>query len=176
MYLLASTATNERLTVRVFLNEPDLDDSVGCAPCGRGPIGWSAKCTTCSGSVRGAPRPAADPDAGRIRRPIRLRKDYPLQGRGERHNFPVLTERELTPVQRGPEFRSCRLSLPTLTAEAPAAAEAAGLHLDAQFRPAASGHAHHAALGAEAGWRARGRRRARHRLSALGLRENRREL
>ena len=34
VYLLANTATNERLTVRVFLNEPDLTVAVGRAAVG----------------------------------------------------------------------------------------------------------------------------------------------
>ena len=51
VYLLASTVTSQRLTIRTFVNEPE---------------------------------PAAFP----------LRKDYPLQGLGERHNFPVLTRGE----------------------------------------------------------------------------------
>ncbi len=46
--------------------------------------------------------------------------------------------------------------------------------MDAELWAAASGHAHHAAAGAEARRRTRHRRHARYRLSPLGLRENRR--
>ena len=60
------------------------------------------------------------------------------------------------------------------TIEDLAQAEAARLPVDAELRSAASGHAHHAAAGAEARRRARRRRHARHRLPALRLREDRR--
>ena len=84
--------------------------------CGKGPTGWSARCGTCSASAS-----TGHPDLRRILLPEEftahpLRKDYPLQGRGERHNFPVLHARaealtrldDLTTVSRAPRSRPCR--------------------------------------------------------------------
>ena len=93
VYLLASTDSNERITVRVFLNEPDLT------------------VPTMNGLWQGADwlerevfdmfgiRFDGHPDLRRILMPeefsaFPLRKDYPMQGRGERHNFPVITRSE----------------------------------------------------------------------------------
>ena len=56
----------------------------------------------------------------------------------------------------------------------PGPRRAAAVPVDDELRPAAPGHAHHAAAGAEARRRAGGRRHARHRLPALRLREARR--
>ena len=89
VYLLANTITNERLSVRCFLNEPDLT-----AP----------SMVSLWGGANWLEREVYDmfgilfdghPDLRRILMPDEfaaypLRKDYPLQGRGERHNFPVL--------------------------------------------------------------------------------------
>jgi NADH-quinone oxidoreductase subunit C len=80
VYLLANTVTNERITLRVFLNEPQL--SVPSVV----PL-WEGA------NFQG------HPDLRRILLPeeftaFPLRKDYPLQGRGERHNFPVLSRSE----------------------------------------------------------------------------------
>jgi NADH-quinone oxidoreductase subunit C len=89
-YLLANTESNDRLTVRVYLNEPDLT------------------VPTATGLWKGADwlerevwdmfgiRFEGHPDLRRILLPEEfmahpLRKDYPLQGRGERHNFPVIS-------------------------------------------------------------------------------------
>ena len=93
VYLLAGTGTNERITIRVYLNEPDL------------------RVPSVYGLWKGADwleREVYDmfgiefeghPDLRRILMPeeftaFPLRKDYPMQGRGERHNFPVLTRSE----------------------------------------------------------------------------------
>ncbi len=93
VYLLASTESNERLTVRVFLNEPDLVvPSVVALWAGADWFEretWDMFGVTFSGH----------PDHRRILMPddftaFPLRKDYPLQGRGERHNFPVLGRAE----------------------------------------------------------------------------------
>jgi NADH-quinone oxidoreductase subunit C len=93
VYLLANTGTNERLTVRVFINEPNL--SVPSAvPLWAGANWlerevWDMFGITFDGH----------PDHRRILLPDEftahpLRKDYPLQGRGERHNFPRLARGE----------------------------------------------------------------------------------
>ncbi len=90
VYLLRDLQQNRRLTVRVMLNEPDLtvDSATGL---------WEA--------ANWLEREVWDmfgitfrdhPDLRRILMPEQftahpLRKDYPLQGRGERHNFPVIT-------------------------------------------------------------------------------------
>ena len=93
VYVLTNTQTNEQLIVRVMLSEPDL--SVPSAvPLWPGANWlerevWDMFGITFDGH----------PDHRRILLPeefaaFPLRKDYPLQGRGERHNFPVLTRRE----------------------------------------------------------------------------------
>jgi NADH-quinone oxidoreductase subunit C len=89
VYLLASTETNERINLRVFLNEPDL--SVPSAvPLWEG-ANWMEREVWDMFGIRFE----GHPDLRRILMPdeftaFPLRKDYPLQGRGERHNFPVL--------------------------------------------------------------------------------------
>jgi NADH-quinone oxidoreductase subunit C len=90
VYIMANTDTNERLIVRTFLNKPDLVvPSVARLWEGANWLErevWDMFGITFSGH----------PDHRRILLPeeftaFPLRKDYPLQGRGERHNFPVLT-------------------------------------------------------------------------------------
>lgn len=90
VYLFASTGTNERLTVRVFLNEPDLTVP-SAVPFWQG-ADWMEREVWDMFGIRFD----GHPDLRRILLPeefvaFPLRKDYPLQGRGERHNFPVLT-------------------------------------------------------------------------------------
>ncbi len=90
VYLLANTATNERLTVRVMLNEPNLVvPSVVSLWEG---ANWFEREVFDMFGIRFQ----GHPDLRRILMPEEftaypLRKDYPLQGRGERHNFPVLS-------------------------------------------------------------------------------------
>jgi NADH-quinone oxidoreductase subunit C len=89
-YLLASTTTNERITVRAFLNEPDLTVP-SAVPLWEGANWLEREVFDMFGIMF-----AGHPDLRRILMPEEfeaypLRKDYPLQGRGERHNFPVLT-------------------------------------------------------------------------------------
>jgi NADH-quinone oxidoreductase subunit C len=90
VYLLANTRTNDRLTVRTFVNEPDL--SVPTAtPLWEGANWLEREVYDMFGIVFDG-----HPDLRRILMPeeftaFPLRKDYPLQGRGERHNFPTLT-------------------------------------------------------------------------------------
>ena len=90
IYLLCSTTTNQRLTIRVFVDDPE--------PTVRSVVSlWEA--------ANWLEREVWDlfgiqfvghPDLRRLVMPEEftahpLRKDYPLQGRGERHNFPVIT-------------------------------------------------------------------------------------
>jgi len=89
VYLLASTVTNSRLTVRVMLNEPELS-----VPSMRGlweSANWLERETFDMFGIEfvghGDLRRILMPEAFSAHP---LRKDYPLQGRGERHNFPVL--------------------------------------------------------------------------------------
>jgi NADH-quinone oxidoreductase subunit C len=89
VYLLASTHTNERLTLRVFLNEPDLTVP-SAVPLWEG-ANWMEREVWDMFGIRFD----GHPDLRRILMPetfeaFPLRKDYPLQGRGERHNLPVL--------------------------------------------------------------------------------------
>lgn len=90
VYVLLGTETNERLIVRTYLNEPDL--TVPSAV----PLWESANWLEREVYDMFGIRFAGHPDLRRILLPeafaaFPLRKDYPLQGRGERHNFPVLT-------------------------------------------------------------------------------------
>jgi NADH-quinone oxidoreductase subunit C len=93
VYLLAATATNERITLRVFLNEPELNVP-SAVPLWEGANWLEREVWDMFGIVF-----QGHPDHRRILLPEEfeahpLRKDYPLQGRGERHNFPVLTRNE----------------------------------------------------------------------------------
>jgi NADH-quinone oxidoreductase subunit C len=90
VYLLASTVSNERLTVRVFLNEPGLTVP-SAVPLWEG-ANWMEREVYDMFGIHFD----GHPDLRRILLPeeftaFPLRKDYPLQGRGERHNLPVLT-------------------------------------------------------------------------------------
>ncbi len=90
VYVLSNTVTNERLTVRTFINEPDLTlPSVTSLWEG---ADWIEREVWDMFGIRFE----GHPDLRRILLPeefaaFPLRKDYPLQGRGERHNFPVIT-------------------------------------------------------------------------------------
>ena len=93
VYLLADTITNERLTVRVYLNEPDLTVP-SMLPLWEGADWLEREVFDMFGIVFEGHR-----DLRRILLPEEyvahpLRKDYPLQGRGERHNFQRLTREE----------------------------------------------------------------------------------
>jgi NADH-quinone oxidoreductase subunit C len=90
VYILTNTKTNERLIVRAYLNEPELTVP-SVTPLWEGANWLEREVWDMFGiSFEG------HPDLRRILLPeefeaFPLRKDYPLQGRGERHNFPVLT-------------------------------------------------------------------------------------
>jgi NADH-quinone oxidoreductase subunit C len=93
VYLLANTETNERLTVRCFVNDPE--------PTVRSVVDLWAGANWLEREVWDmfGIHFAGHPDLRRILLPEEftahpLRKDYPLQGRGERHNFPVITRAE----------------------------------------------------------------------------------
>jgi NADH-quinone oxidoreductase subunit C len=93
VYLLANTANNERLTVRVFLNETDLTVP-SLVPLWAGANWFEREVYDMFGI-----RFDSHPDLRRILMPeeftaFPLRKDYPLQGRGERHNFERITRAE----------------------------------------------------------------------------------
>jgi NADH-quinone oxidoreductase subunit C len=93
VYLLANTATNERLTVRMFVNEPDLKVPSVC-PLWAGANWMEREVFDMFGIVF-----EGHSDLRRILMPdeftaFPLRKDYPLQGRGERHNFERIARAE----------------------------------------------------------------------------------
>ena len=93
VYLLADTATNERITVRCFLDEPDLTVP-SATPLWDG-ADWLEREVYDMFGIEFE----GHPHLRRILMPeeftaFPLRKDYPMQGRGERHNFPVLRRGE----------------------------------------------------------------------------------
>lgn len=88
-YLLSKTTTNDRLTLRVMLNEPEL--TVPSSVTLWEGANWMEREVWDMFGIAFE----GHPDLRRILLPQQftahpLRKDYPLQGRGERHNFPVL--------------------------------------------------------------------------------------
>jgi len=90
VYILTNTITNERLIIRVMLNEPDLKVDSMCALWNG--ANWLEREVYDMFGIEFV----GHPDLRRILMPeefasFPLRKDYPMQGRGERHNFPVLT-------------------------------------------------------------------------------------
>lgn len=90
VYLLANLDTSERLTVRVMLDEDDL--VIPSLVSFWEGANWLEREVWDMFGVRFDNHP----DLRRILMPEAftahpLRKDYPLQGRGERHNFPVIT-------------------------------------------------------------------------------------
>lgn len=93
IYLLSNTTANERVTVKTFVNppEPRLPSAVGIW---KGADWMEREVFDMFGIVF-----TGHPDLRRILMPeefaaFPLRKDYPLQGYGERHNFAVLTRAE----------------------------------------------------------------------------------
>jgi len=93
VYLLANSESAERITVRAFVNDP--------APTVPSVVGlweganWLEREVWDMFGIRFS----GHPDLRRVLLPEEftahpLRKDYPLQGRGERHNFPTLTREE----------------------------------------------------------------------------------
>ncbi|HLJ91712.1 MAG TPA: NADH-quinone oxidoreductase subunit C [Gemmataceae bacterium] len=93
IYALLNTATGERLYVKTHLNEPDLAIPSAFS-LWKGADWMEREVFDMYGIVF-----ERHPDLRRILMPeefaaFPLRKDYPLRGRGERHNFPVLTRAE----------------------------------------------------------------------------------
>jgi len=93
VYLLADTNTNERLMVRCFVNDPE-PAVPSVVDLWKG-ADWLEREVWDLFGIRFE----GHPDLRRIVLPEAfaahpLRKDYPYQGRGERHNFPVITRAE----------------------------------------------------------------------------------
>jgi NADH-quinone oxidoreductase subunit C len=93
VYGLLNTATGERLIVKTFLNLPELR-LPSVYPLWRS-ADWMEREVFDMYGIEFA----GHPDLRRILMPeeftaFPLRKDYPLRGRGERHNFPVITRAE----------------------------------------------------------------------------------
>lgn len=93
VYGLLNTGSGERLFVKTMLNDPDpeLPSAV--------PLWQSANWMEREVFDMYGIRFPGHPDLRRILMPPEfatypLRKDYPLRGRGERHNFPVITRAE----------------------------------------------------------------------------------
>jgi NADH-quinone oxidoreductase subunit C len=89
VYLLCATENVQRLTVRTFVNDPEptVPSVVGLWE----GANWLEREVWDMFGIRFE----GHPDHRRILLPEEftahpLRKDYPLQGRGERHNFPVI--------------------------------------------------------------------------------------
>lgn len=93
IYALLNTQTGERVYVKTYLNEPDLTIP-SAYPLWKGADWMEREVYDMYGIVF-----EGHPDLRRILLPeefaaFPLRKDYPLRGRGERHNFPVITRAE----------------------------------------------------------------------------------
>jgi NADH-quinone oxidoreductase subunit C len=94
IYALLNTATAGRLYVKTFLNEPELL-LPSVFPLWKGADWMEREVYDMYGIVF-----EGHPNLRRILMPeeftaFPLRKDYPLRGRGERHNFPVITRAEV---------------------------------------------------------------------------------
>jgi NADH-quinone oxidoreductase subunit C len=92
-YVLLNTATGARLVVKTFVNDPD-PRLPSCFPLWKG-ADWMEREVYDMYGVEFD----GHPDLRRILMPdefaaFPLRKDYPLRGRGERHNFQNITRAE----------------------------------------------------------------------------------
>ena len=93
VYCLLDTEAGTRLVVKTFVNDPD-PVLPSAYPLWKG-ADWLEREVYDMYGIRFA----GHPDLRRILMPedftsYPLRKDYPLRGRGERHNFPVITRAE----------------------------------------------------------------------------------
>ncbi len=93
VYGLLDTRAGTRLFVRTFVNDPD-PELPSAYPLWKGADWLEREVYDMYGIVF-----EGHPDLRRILMPEEftaypLRKDYPLRGKGERHNFPVLTRAE----------------------------------------------------------------------------------
>jgi NADH-quinone oxidoreductase subunit C len=92
-YILLDTVTGGKLIVKTFVNDPD-PALPSVFPLWRGADWMEREVYDMYGVVF-----EGHPDLRRILMPdeftaFPLRKDYPMRGRGERHNFPVITRAE----------------------------------------------------------------------------------
>jgi NADH-quinone oxidoreductase subunit C len=93
VYCLTNVATGERLVVKTFVNDPE-PAVPSCFSLWKGADWLEREVYDMYGIVFDG-----HPDLRRILMPdefseFALRKDYPLRGRGERHNFPAITRAE----------------------------------------------------------------------------------
>jgi NADH-quinone oxidoreductase subunit C len=93
IYCITNTATGERLVVKTFANDPD-PTVPSCFSLWKGADWMEREVYDMYGIVFDG-----HPDLRRILMPegfvsYPLRKDYPLRGRGERHNFPTVIRSE----------------------------------------------------------------------------------
>jgi NADH-quinone oxidoreductase subunit C len=93
MYVLVNTTTGLRLVVKTFVNDPD-PRLPTVYPLWKGADWMEREVYDMYGIEFDG-----HPDLRRILMPeeftaFPLRKDYPMRGRGERHNFPVITRAE----------------------------------------------------------------------------------
>jgi len=89
-YVLVNTATGRRLVVKTFVNDPE-PKLPSVFPLWKGADWMEREVYDMYGVVF-----EGHPDLRRILMPdefvdFPLRKDYPMRGKGERHNFPVIT-------------------------------------------------------------------------------------
>jgi len=92
-YILLNTSTGLRLIVKTFVNDPD-PKLPSVFPLWRGADWMEREVYDMYGIIF-----EGHPDLRRILMPdeftaFPLRRDYPLRGRGERHNFPFITRAE----------------------------------------------------------------------------------
>jgi NADH-quinone oxidoreductase subunit C len=93
VYALTNTRTGDRLFVKTYVNDPD-PELPSAVPLWKGADWMEREVYDMFGITF-----AGHPDLRRILLPAEftafpLRKDYPLRGLGERHNFPQLTRAE----------------------------------------------------------------------------------
>lgn len=93
IHALLNSNTGERLFVKVYLNEPELS-LPSAFPLWKGADWLEREVYDMFGILF-----EGHPNMRRILMPeeftaFPLRKDYPMKGRGERHNFPVITRAE----------------------------------------------------------------------------------